>query len=93
MESSTKRFSAGNLLRNIGKFFCGFVNSFAPAFYGFKQDEIQKLEKYMSDCMTFLQLSILKTKIEKTNLGSFNYSPVSSDEKVLKALEIIRPKF
>ena len=65
-------------------------NSFVTHLKNFQQNEMFLFEKYLSACMTFLQISILKIKIEKTEHGMLNYSPTSSDENIVEVLKKMR---
>lgn len=65
------------------------INQFAINLKNFQQSEIVSFEKYLTACMTFLQISILETKIEKSK-QILNYSPTSSDEKVGEVLKVMK---
>lgn len=65
-------------------------NLFVTQLRNFQQNEIFSFEKYKSACMLFLEVSILKTKIEKLKQGISNYSPTSSDEKVCEVLKVMQ---
>lgn len=66
------------------------TNKFANHLKNFQQSEIFSFEKYLTACMSFLQISILKTKIEKSKQGILNYAPTSTDEKVGEVLKVMK---
>lgn len=66
------------------------TNVFANHLKNFQQSEIFSFEKYLTACMSFLQISILKTKQEKLKQGILNYAPTSTDEKVGEVLKVMK---